>query len=245
MEKNELSCGQVAAIFCIVLVVAVFIWQMPPTAGASSVWATWVQAFGSIAAILSGVALINLEHKKTLARQRDAENESQRRLLKALATELAVEWNAYNHLAGYRVKEMAEGEPASQKWTVHPSPFPIYKTNAVNIGLIDDANLRRDVIKAYADFERLFLTYQAINLQIDETASFNMLIARRVPGAEALQEVARSKLGTLGKLQRSAYWRTYRSIQAVHAGVASVLKGDATGVAKLDDDSRNEGNPPR
>lgn len=51
MEKNELSCAAIAGIFGVACLVGLFIWQLPRLSGDSSVWAAWVQAFGSIAAI--------------------------------------------------------------------------------------------------------------------------------------------------------------------------------------------------
>lgn len=58
MEKNELSCGAVAAIFCIAGLVGVFLWQMPATDRASGEWAAWAQVFGTIGAIIGSVYVV-------------------------------------------------------------------------------------------------------------------------------------------------------------------------------------------
>lgn len=62
MERNELSCLTVFSIFGIALLVGVFIWQMPAP-NESGQWAAWVQAFGSIGAILGGIYVVKAQHR--------------------------------------------------------------------------------------------------------------------------------------------------------------------------------------
>lgn len=196
-------------------------------------WSGWVQAIGSVLAILAAAAFINLEHEKAKVRQKEAEQEDEIRLLKALRTELEVEWDQYLHLAGWSLETEDEVLEFEGKWLVHPSPFPIYRSNASRISLVRSESLRKALIKAYANFERLLITIQANNTQIDDVTSFNVLIAQNVPHAKQLQNLSSERLKVLGKLIANAHKRTSEAIAAVTSeitavvGVSEVTEGDS------------------
>lgn len=81
-EKNELSCGAVAAIFGIAVLVGVFLWQMPEVKDKSGEWAAWVQAAGSIGAILAALKVVDRQRKN----DRAARSEQRAEQLRALTT---------------------------------------------------------------------------------------------------------------------------------------------------------------
>jgi len=186
-------------------------------------WSGWVQAIGSVVAILAAVAFINLEHEKAKMRQKEAEEEDEVRLLKALRTELEVEWDQYLHLAGWSLETDDEVFGFKGKWLTHPSPFPIYRSNATRISLVRDEPLRKGLIKAYANFERLLITIQANNIQIDDVAGFNVLIAQNVPHAKDLQTMSAERLKGLGNLISSAHKRTSEAITTVISEITAFV----------------------
>ncbi|WYX15078.1 hypothetical protein WJ974_00585 [Achromobacter xylosoxidans] len=58
MEKNELPCGAILAIFGVGVFLTIFLVNYPDeSSGAWAAWAAWVQAFGSIGAIMAAYFL--------------------------------------------------------------------------------------------------------------------------------------------------------------------------------------------
>lgn len=186
--------------------------------------AAWVQAIGSVVAILAAVIFINLEHEKAKMRQKEADQEDEIRLLKALRTELEVEWDQYLHLAGWSLETEDEVLEFKGKWLVHPSPFPIYRSNASRISLVRSESLRKALIKAYANFERLLITIQANNIQIDEVTGFNMHIAQNVPHAKELQKQSADRLKVLGKLIANAHRRTSGAVTSATSEIDAFIR---------------------
>lgn len=75
MESCEFSCGRIAAIVGVAGLAALFVWQMPDFKNHSSDWASWVQAFGSIGAILIAVWVSHRDNQNAVERAARAEQE--------------------------------------------------------------------------------------------------------------------------------------------------------------------------
>ena len=75
MQEKELSCGQVAAIFGGLVIVGIFLWQMPAVTGESDKWASWVQAFGSIGAIMGAFLIANSARRHEANQRKMAERD--------------------------------------------------------------------------------------------------------------------------------------------------------------------------
>ncbi len=79
MQKNELPCWAALAIIAGLLLLAVFVWQFPQS---SSEWAAWVQAFGTIAAVVGGIYVSRSDLR---ARDRQEQRRKQRAKSKVIA----------------------------------------------------------------------------------------------------------------------------------------------------------------
>lgn len=91
MEKNELPCWATLAIVAGLALIGVFIWQLPEK---SSEWAAWVQAFGSIAAILGAFWIAESQRSDASRREEISHRRNQAAeasLLESLAAEAFLE----------------------------------------------------------------------------------------------------------------------------------------------------------
>ncbi|WYX15077.1 hypothetical protein WJ974_00580 [Achromobacter xylosoxidans] len=109
MEKNELPCGVVLAILGIAVLIAVFLINRPVM---PSDWASWVQAFGSIGAIVGAYFFGEAQAKRSEKLQRSLaqeEVEKRRAAFYAIAA-------STGHLAD-EIKNMFT--PKEHAWQVH------------------------------------------------------------------------------------------------------------------------------
>ncbi|HCP79400.1 MAG: hypothetical protein CML16_03225 [Pusillimonas sp.] len=77
MENKQLPCWAALSIIGMLVLVGIFAWQFPDS---SQEWAAWVQAFGSIGAILGAFTISENATKRNRLLRIEAENRERRRL---------------------------------------------------------------------------------------------------------------------------------------------------------------------
>lgn len=141
--------------------IAIFVWQLPSN---SAEWAAWVQAFGAVTAVASGVLLIR--HQIIKHQEMDEEKECQRRirLIKNLKTEIKVNWERVESGWGQLAKSACEqGAGFAMMINVKGWPFPVYDACARDLGLIESEETRDLLIAAYVAARSLLLTMEINN----------------------------------------------------------------------------------
>jgi len=137
-------------------------------------WPGWVQAIGSVCAILAAVWVSYDQHMK--ARQRDADKETQeiKNILKSLRDELAVTAEGFAQNMGALLDASNDDEPFEFEWQPAEKPFVIFDACASQIGKIENDDLRRDVIRTYAQARGLLLSLK-MNTLLREKVESNVL----------------------------------------------------------------------
>lgn len=69
-EREDSSCAAMLGISAMLILVGVFVWQAPPLEGESAAWASWVQAFGSVGAIIGTYFAGLNQAKREIAKER-------------------------------------------------------------------------------------------------------------------------------------------------------------------------------
>jgi hypothetical protein len=145
-EKSIRETLLILGAFSLGIILAAAFAHMPGTAAD---WASWVQAIGSIVAILVAIAVSHNESVKYRRRERLKEAGETLALLRSLADELHTlqEWT--NRSFKDKVLKMDPTEGLSVFLVPPHAPFLIYEGNISKIGVITDDRLRRTLVKAY------------------------------------------------------------------------------------------------
>lgn len=215
MESCELSCGKIAAIAGIAGLAALFAWQMPEFKNRSSDWAAWVQAFGSIGAILIAVWVSHRDNRNAVDRAALAEQEEGSRAAEALSTELIVHWQHYQDVAGAAIERHPTDTAFKSYWLPPENPFPMFHGYAGKMHLIANADLRKQLVYAYSSFQTLFSAYKSNNKSMDELNEINRLMSQNHTEASALGRVVIERMTRYSASIRNAHERTKNATSKV------------------------------
>jgi hypothetical protein len=122
--------------------------------------AAWVQAIGSIGAVLIAVGLFYAQHEKArelisaqdaqaIAREKEAERAEIRHLLRSLRDEISVVVEGFEKRNGKLLMEGKQGEAFWYQIPVPDRPFPVYESSVDRIGKIPNDELRRLIVIGY------------------------------------------------------------------------------------------------
>ncbi|WYX26568.1 hypothetical protein WJ969_14290 [Achromobacter xylosoxidans] len=200
---------------------ALFVWQMPDFKNHSSDWASWVQAFGSIGAILIAVWVSHRDNQNAVERAARAEQEEGERAAEALGTELLVHWKHYQDVAGAAIEGHSAGTAFKSYWLPPEDPFPMFHAYAGKMHLIANANLREQLVYAYSSFQTLFSAYKSNNKSMDELNEINRLMSQNYSEANALGKVVIERMTRYSASVKNAHDRAKHAT----AKVAMLLEG--------------------
>lgn len=147
----------------------------PPLAPADV--AAWVQAVGSIGAILGAIVLAYVQHRKTIERDYENDRERVRRMLQSILDEIEVMFHGFKNGVGNRISGITEGTFFVGQIAVTDSRFRVYNAYVKEIGNLPDAALRREIIGLHTQFEVFVL---AINFHNEKTMKYQQAQADNV-----------------------------------------------------------------
>lgn len=137
----------------------------------STVAAAWIQATGSVLAILAAFFIAQDQHRKELKRQasrrRDemeaiskAERVEEARLLQALRDEIEVRTLQFHLIVGEELEKCStRALPFFDSYNLMAEdPFPVYRSLLPRLTLIQNKEVRQKIIRCYAAMESLVLT---------------------------------------------------------------------------------------
>jgi hypothetical protein len=118
---------------------------------AQSYWGILISsAIGAlIGSALTLIATL-ISHRLQRSTQKEKDADQLRGLLQAIHDEIEALWEIYLSTAGTQIEALPDGHPLLIYWTVTQDYFTIYNTNAFFIGRIQDHDLRKAVVVAYA-----------------------------------------------------------------------------------------------
>ncbi|RFU46975.1 hypothetical protein [Paraburkholderia sp. DHOC27] len=151
-------------------------------AASSEAVAAWVQAVGSIGAILSAVWVahrqytqtrqLELEHAKAADDKDAAET---RAFVLAVHEELTSLWEGYCIGARQMLLATPEGAPCNFRFPVTSDAFTVYNNASAMVGRVTNPELRRAIIVAYARAKGMVYTYQLNNDLVSDFDNFETL----------------------------------------------------------------------
>ncbi|TGN94564.1 hypothetical protein [Burkholderia sp. USMB20] len=151
----------------------------PATDAASA--AAWVQAAGSIGAILIAIWVANKQYRDTReAEVRHAADDARKELAETLAFVQAIReeinaiWEGYNVGARQQLLAVPEGGFFDAIFPVTTEAFTVYNRASSQVGKIADEELRRLIIVTYAKAKGLIYSFQLNNHLVTDLMNFDV-----------------------------------------------------------------------
>jgi hypothetical protein len=124
----------------------------------SYVWAAWIQAIGSIAAIFGAVLVMHWQHNKAVTR----EARSQRTELISALRSIRMEFFQYQNTVIERLKEK------NQIWVPIKADFLIFGAHAAALGAVTDDTTLQNIMATRLQIENFFSNTNELSKTVDE-----------------------------------------------------------------------------
>jgi hypothetical protein len=190
-----------------------------------SEWAAWVQAVGSIGAILVAVWVSHDQNQQALRRSAEIEASDTRRMLLSLADEMESLWA----VLASRLEPFMGAEDVDKAmliiFTTPAHPFSVYDSHVHRIGVIADPVLRQQLITTYVKGLGLLATFSTNSDLVRNFEAANILYSEtQLPVHKAVRDVRLEILTKYGKGLRLAY----RELETLSAALVLALRTYAT-----------------
>ncbi|GEM_PF-7079439 len=191
----------------------------------SGEWASWVQAIGSIGAILTAVWVSHRDNQTAAQRALQSELQEGKRAAAALATELTVHWKHYQEVAGGGIESHTKGTAFLSYWNPPEHPFPMYRGYSGRLHLINSTELQAALISAYSSFQTLFTAYRSNNKSMDELNEINRLMSQNFSQAPELGNVVIARMSRFSASINNAHERTKHAVWLVQSLISAQPPG--------------------
>lgn len=164
MKRTIGAIGFIAAA-ALVGYFGVAFYEHPPVS--SQDFAAWVQAFGSIGAILGAVWVSYDQHDKQRARDEEAATTEIQNILYGLHDEIALNLKEFQENLGAKIKASQRGTPFELTFPVAERPFSIFDGCRGSIGKIRNHGQRSKIILTYGLAHGFIQTFHMNNMLIE------------------------------------------------------------------------------
>lgn len=135
-----------------------------------------------VSAIIGGIITgcfaiygVILNHKKDVERQKQNQKDTLNSLYQALYTEIETIWKAYTSNLGAEIEKIKDGEALDRYYPFTSEAFPVYKANLPLIGQIPDTELRKLIVKTYAEGQGIIDSILLNNNYVAKTEQWNLM----------------------------------------------------------------------
>lgn len=177
----------------------------------NSATAAWVQAIGSIGAIVAaiilgrnqyttGLHLQEAQGQRERQKQQEAEHVEVERILQAIRDEIEVRWAQFEEVIGVELDACIKEERRMfDAFNLMPAePFPVYHSLIGRLPLIEDTDLRKRIVRCYARMEGLVLTVE-----------MNSELAKNYLGSTVADEISRINSTAIPRAAAQAMLKRY------------------------------------
>lgn len=112
----------------------------------------WVQAVGSVAAIIAAIWVAHSQHKKQLKIESNKRNAEVQTMLFALNAEIAFAHEHYKARAGHTLCTLQDKKAFNSNVSVIEPRFPVFNAYIGRIGLLENQSDIAEIINAYVLF---------------------------------------------------------------------------------------------
>lgn len=147
-------------------------------------------ALGAVIGGLFAVLGVYLAHRSQEKAKRKDDIEAGLKFLAAVREELSANLELYSTSIRPTLLATPVGEPFLYTWPVSEFPFPVYTANCGSLGLVEDAAMRADIVRIYAQTGGFLATFR-----------FNNVLNERYENIEFLSRTSQSP-AVISQVQR-------------------------------------------
>lgn len=186
-------------------------------------------AIGAAIAGLFALWGVYLAHRSQEKTRRKDDIEAGRRFLAAIREELGANLGLYEASIRSALLATPEGEPFLYTWPVSEFPFPVYTANCGSLGLVEDAALRADIVRIYAQTGGFLASFRFNNL-LNERYEYMDFVSRTSQSPAVITQAQRLR----AQLVQYAPQLRQRDAVIFDAGLALIQRIDsALGATKI------------
>ena len=137
----------------------------------SEEWAAWVQAVGSIAAIVFAIALTWYQGEASIEREQLKAQEEIKGMLLSIRDELSVNMQMAQTMVGDELEQTERGTGFYAIFPVQVDPFNIFNSVVNRLPIIKDETLRLQIIRTYGIAKGVIGTFHQNNALVAEYES--------------------------------------------------------------------------
>lgn len=217
MEKDLLRVLQACVGVVVLLATVLLIFGLFPCMK-SEVGAAWVQAIGSIVAILSGIAVVRYQLQEAARVLRDEEVMREYRLLTSLRTEIELLGEKLISPVGAELALNNETQSLPKMLHFVPAQFVVFDSHVAHFGSIHSESLRRLLIDGYASFRGLLFSVEMNTLTLEEYESEMLASDEKMPAKRIV--IYRNKMQMVGRQIRERHAEAARFIDEFRIALA-------------------------
>jgi hypothetical protein len=133
----------------------------------SSEAAGWMQAIGTVAAIVAAIWVSAEQHRRQVERDEDRERNEVDGVLRSLRTELETSLEFVEGGIGKDLEMSQKGTPFKVIYPVSEDSFKVYSGLIPKLGMIRSDDLRKQIIHTYGRCHGLILTFRYNNEMVE------------------------------------------------------------------------------
>nr|WP_151201362.1 hypothetical protein [Herbaspirillum sp. B39] len=217
MEKDLLRVIQACVGAVVLLATVLLIFGLFPSMK-SEVGAAWVQAIGSIVAILSGIAVVRYQLQEAARVLKTEEAMRVYRLLTSLRTEIEILGEKFITPLGVELAAHNQTQTLPKMLHFVPEQFVVFDSHVAHFGSINSDSLRRLLIAGYASFRGLLFSVEMNTLTFEEYESEMLACDEKMPEKRVL--FYRNKMHTGGQEIRVRHAEAARFIDNFRTALA-------------------------
>ena len=130
--------------------------------------ASWLQAVGSIGAILVAIFVSRQQFSHARAQDEQRRQQELKAFVLSIHAELHTLWAGYSANVGAHLPNIRDDAAFTQPWPATIEAFTIYNNNSAFVGKIEDAKLKEMVVEGFARFKGGLLSVGLNNRFIQE-----------------------------------------------------------------------------
>ncbi|QCP82375.1 hypothetical protein D0C27_10980 [Alcaligenes faecalis] len=155
-------------------IMALVFWGSPVTVALEDGAAAWVQALGSVGAVVAAIYVLHKQRQDMIQGEVNAITTAEARFLMALRTEIVIRQGQYMKQIGNSIADGHIRNMGPFVWGAPDNPFHVYTAMCNDLGLVKNDNLRALVVETYAEMEGLIYSIRTLQGELNKAAELNI-----------------------------------------------------------------------
>lgn len=187
-------------------------------------WAAWLQAVGSVGAILVAVWVSADQQKKQRIRDDERDAEEVKHMLRSIRDEIWVTYDDFRKRTGKLFENSKTGMPFNFKIPLAELPFPVYEASVGKLGRVPSDELRKLVIVGYGRARGFILSIKYNNGLVERYEQADYMARAMNDDVHRTQlALIQKSLSTYGDALRYLYKENVQSVEELVVALDNYL----------------------